>query len=96
LRQAAICASAASKSASALIRAGLHWPSLIISGKASGKGPGSIRRWRYTTPIGGLYACGAGCSPAGGVFALAGHNAAERVLADMELGLERTEVGFKG
>jgi phytoene dehydrogenase-like protein len=50
-------------------------------------------RMAYTTPIGGLYACGAGCSPAGGVFALAGHNAAERVLADMELGLERTEVG---
>ena len=52
-------------------------------------------RLAYTTPIGGLYACGAGCSPAGGVFALAGHNAAERVLADMELGLERTEVGIK-
>ncbi len=52
-------------------------------------------RLAYTTPIGGLYACGAGCSPAGGVFALAGHNAAERVLADMELGLERTEVGLR-
>jgi phytoene dehydrogenase-like protein len=52
-------------------------------------------RLAYTTPIGGLYACGAGCSPAGGVFAVAGHNAAKRVLADMELGLERTEVGFK-
>ena len=52
-------------------------------------------RAAYTTPIGGLYACGAGCSPAGGVFAVAGHNAAERVLADMELGLERTEVSFK-
>lgn len=52
-------------------------------------------RMAYTTPIGGLYACGAGCAPAGGVFALAGHNAAERVLADMELGLERTEVGIR-
>jgi phytoene dehydrogenase-like protein len=52
-------------------------------------------RLAYTTPIGGLYACGAGCSPAGGVFAVAGHNAAKRVLADMELGLERTEVGHK-
>ena len=50
-------------------------------------------RHAYTTPIGGLYACGAGCSPAGGVFAIAGHNAAKRVLADMELGLERTETG---
>jgi phytoene dehydrogenase-like protein len=52
-------------------------------------------RQAVTTPIGGLYACGAGCSPAGGVFAVAGHNAAKRVLADMELGLERTEVGRK-
>ena len=52
-------------------------------------------RMAYTTPIGGLYACGAGCSPAGGVLAVAGHNAAKRVLADMELGLERTEVGRK-
>jgi phytoene dehydrogenase-like protein len=52
-------------------------------------------RLAVATPIGGLYACGAGCSPAGGVFAVAGHNAARRVLADMELGLERTEVGRK-
>jgi phytoene dehydrogenase-like protein len=52
-------------------------------------------RLAYATPIGGVYACGAGCAPAGGVFALAGHNAAKRVLADMELGLERTEVGAK-
>lgn len=50
-------------------------------------------RLAYATPIPGLYACGAGCAPAGGVFGLAGHNAAERVLADVELGLERTEVG---
>jgi phytoene dehydrogenase-like protein len=52
-------------------------------------------RLAYTTPIGGLYACGAGCSPAGGVLAIAGHNAAARVLADMELGLEQTDVGLK-
>ena len=52
-------------------------------------------RLAVATPIGGLYACGAGCSPAGGIFAIAGHNAAKRVLADMELGLERTEVGRK-
>ncbi len=52
-------------------------------------------RLPYTTPIGGLYACGAGCAPAGGVFGVAGHNAAKRVLADLELGLERTEVGRK-
>lgn len=52
-------------------------------------------RLAVATPIGGLYACGAGCAPAGGVFAVPGYNAAERVLADMELGLERTEVGRK-
>ena len=52
-------------------------------------------RLPVATPIGGVYACGAGCSPAGGVFAVPGHNAAKRVLADMELGLERTEVGRK-
>jgi phytoene dehydrogenase-like protein len=52
-------------------------------------------RLPVTTPIGGLYACGAGCAPAGGAFGVAGHNAARRVLADMELGLERTEVGRK-
>jgi phytoene dehydrogenase-like protein len=50
-------------------------------------------RLPYATPVQGLYACGAGCAPAGGIFAAAGHNAAKRVLADLELGLERTEVG---
>lgn len=52
-------------------------------------------RMAVATPIGGLYACGAGCSPAGGVFALAGYNAAARVLADMEMSLERTETGLR-
>ena len=52
-------------------------------------------RLPYATPIGGLYACGAGCAPAGGVFGAAGYNAAKRVLADLELGLERTEIGRK-
>lgn len=46
----------------------------------------------YRTPIGGLYACGAGCFPAGGVIGAAGHNAATRVLSDMEASLETTEV----
>jgi phytoene dehydrogenase-like protein len=46
----------------------------------------------YRTPIGGLYACGAGCHPAGNVIGAAGHNAATRVLADMEASLETTEV----
>ena len=48
------------------------------------------------TPISGLYTCGRGCAPAGGVFGVAGLNAARRVLADLELALERTEVGIRG
>ena len=48
------------------------------------------------TPVSGLYACGRGCGPAGGVFGVAGLNAARRVLADVELALERTEVGVRG
>jgi len=47
-----------------------------------------------TTPINGLYMCGRGCGPAGGVFGVAGLNASRRVLADLELALERTEVGI--
>jgi phytoene dehydrogenase-like protein len=37
---------------------------------------------RYATPVGGLYLCGAGTHPGGGVMAAAGHNAAKRVLRD--------------
>jgi phytoene dehydrogenase-like protein len=37
---------------------------------------------RYATPVGGLYLCGAGTHPGGGVIAAAGHNAAQRVLRD--------------
>lgn len=48
------------------------------------------------TPISGLYACGRGCAPAGGVFGVAGLNAARRVMADFELALERTDVGMAG
>jgi phytoene dehydrogenase-like protein len=47
-----------------------------------------------TTPISGLYTCGRGCGPAAGVIGVAGLNAARRVLADLELALERTEVGL--
>ena len=50
-------------------------------------------RMPYVTPVAGLYSCSSACAPAGGVFGLAGYNAAVRVLADFELGLERTEVG---
>ncbi len=53
---------------------------------------GFADRAPYRTPIGGLYACGAGCHPAGSVIGAAGHNAAMRVLSDMEASLETTEV----
>ena len=36
----------------------------------------------YGTPVGGLYLCGAGTHPGGGVMAAAGHNAAKRILKD--------------
>jgi phytoene dehydrogenase-like protein len=41
--------------------------------------PGSAR---YRTPIGGLYLCGAGCHPGGGVTGIPGHNAARAILSD--------------
>ena len=37
---------------------------------------------RYATPVAGLYLCGAGTHPGGGVMGASGHNAAMRVLAD--------------
>src|SRR6266581_5997691 len=37
---------------------------------------------RYRTPISGLYLCGAGAHPGGGVIGAAGHNAAMAVLED--------------
>jgi phytoene dehydrogenase-like protein len=52
-------------------------------------------RFATSTPIGGLYACGRGCAPAGGVFGAAGLTAAQRVIADFELALERTEMGVQ-
>ncbi len=36
----------------------------------------------YATPVGGLYLCGAGTHPGGGVMGACGHNAARRVLKD--------------
>ena len=44
---------------------------------------GFADRLPYVTPIAGLYSCSAGCHPAGSVIGAAGHNAAQRVLADM-------------
>jgi phytoene dehydrogenase-like protein len=37
---------------------------------------------QYATPVDGLYLCGAGTHPGGGVMAAAGHNAAKRILHD--------------
>lgn len=36
---------------------------------------------RYAMPVAGVYLCGAGCHPGGGVMGAAGHNAAQAVLA---------------
>jgi phytoene dehydrogenase-like protein len=44
---------------------------------------------RYATPVDGLYLCGAGTHPGGGVIAASGHNAAHRVLRDRR----RTRIG---
>lgn len=38
---------------------------------------------RYATPIKGLYLCGSGTHPGGGVMGAAGRNAAMQVLADL-------------
>jgi phytoene dehydrogenase-like protein len=38
---------------------------------------------RYATPVAGLYLCGAGAHPGGGVTGAPGYNAAHRVLADL-------------
>jgi phytoene dehydrogenase-like protein len=37
---------------------------------------------RYRSPVGGLYLCGAGCHPGGGVTGIPGQNAARAILAD--------------
>ena len=44
---------------------------------------GFDRRMPYRTPVAGLYACGAGCHPAGSVIGSAGYLAARRVLEDL-------------
>jgi phytoene dehydrogenase-like protein len=40
----------------------------------------------YSTPVEGLYLCGAGTHPGGGVMAASGHNAAKRILKDRRFG----------
>ena len=44
---------------------------------------------QYATPVGGLYLCGAGTHPGGGVMGACGHNAAQRVLKDRRSGALR-------
>jgi len=46
---------------------------------------GFDQRMPYATPIAGLYSCSAGCHPAGSVIGSGGHNAAMRILADMDV-----------
>ena len=41
------------------------------------------RAARYATPVAGLYLCGSGAHPGGGVSGAPGHNAAQRVLKDL-------------
>jgi phytoene dehydrogenase-like protein len=43
------------------------------------------QRMPYATGLDGLYAGSAGCHPAGSVIGAAGHNAAQRILADLSL-----------
>ena len=47
-------------------------------------GWGFSDRLPYATPIAGLYSCSAGTHPAGSVIGAAGHNAAMRVLKELE------------
>src|SRR5215467_4315210 len=49
---------------------------------------------RYATPVPGLYLCGAGAHPGGGVTGAPGYNAARRVLADLRR--ERRRPGAPG
>lgn len=46
-------------------------------------GFGFADRLPYDTPVAGVYSCSAGCHPAGSVIGAAGHNCAQRVLADL-------------
>jgi len=41
---------------------------------------------RYRTPISGLYLCGAGTHPGGGVSGIPGHNAAREIIRDFRRG----------
>ena len=39
----------------------------------------------YRTPLDGLYLCGSGCHPGGGVSGVPGHNAAQTVIRDLNV-----------
>ncbi len=39
----------------------------------------------YRTPVDGLYLCGSGCHPGGGVSGVPGHNAAQTVIRDLDI-----------
>ncbi len=51
---------------------------------------------RYRTPIGGLYMCGAGTHPGGGVTGAPGHNSARAVLADRGLPFAGVSGSWRG
>jgi phytoene dehydrogenase-like protein len=55
----------------------------------------SLALARYRTPIAGLYLCGSGSHPGGGVSGAPGHNAARRILADGPI-LERVRRRLAG
>ncbi len=42
------------------------------------------RAAQYRTPLQGLYLCGSGAHPGGGVSGAPGHNAARRVISDLK------------
>jgi phytoene dehydrogenase-like protein len=52
----------------------------------------SPRLARYATPVRGLYLCGAGTLPGGGMMAAFGHNAAMRILRDRRRAAVRARV----
>jgi phytoene dehydrogenase-like protein len=51
---------------------------------------------RYRSPIKGLYLCGAGTHPGGGVMAACGHNAAQRILKDRRAAERRRRLPLVG
>jgi phytoene dehydrogenase-like protein len=50
-------------------------------------------RMPYATGVPGLYAGSAGCHPAGSVIGAAGHNAARRILRDLDHPVVRSAAG---